>query len=105
MNVEQVENLINKIEMQLKNDGLWGDKRPSEEYFESSAPFFMDKMEFHEWLQFVLIEKFRDMISKKQILPKKMCLYPYAIEVYKDEKFKKKELIKLIYQLDKLFEN
>ena len=34
-----------------------------------------------------------------------MCLYPYAIEVYKEEKFKRKELIKVIYQLDKYFEN
>jgi uncharacterized protein YqcC (DUF446 family) len=105
MNVEKVEDLINQMEIHLKNYGLWSNKRPSNKAFRSTAPFFMDTMEFHEWLQFVLIERFREIIAKNGQLPQKMCLYPYAIEVYKEEKFKRKELIKVIYQLDKYFEN
>lgn len=61
--------LLSQLESQLTTAGLWSDKPPSPESFESTVPFFADKMTFPEWLQWVFVEKIRALMLAGQPLP------------------------------------
>lgn len=103
MNTNELKNILTEIEEQLRKHNLWEEKRPHDKAFESNAPFFLDTMSFNQWLQFVLIERFRVMIANNENLPAKLAIFPYAYEIYKDERHEKMELLKVIYRLDKFF--
>ena len=68
-NTEKVSNTLERIEKELDMLGLWKIQRPNISKFDSETPFCMDSMNFHEWLQFVLIERFREMIKTYGSLP------------------------------------
>lgn len=99
----ELEIILAEIEYELRSLELWQEKRPPEQAFRSDEPFFMNTMEFHEWLQFVLIERLRAMIENNDELPNKVALFPYAFEVYKYDKSTKMKLLKLIYKFDSIF--
>lgn len=109
MNIKEIKNknvkeILTEIEEELRHLSKWSSVRPEGSAFCSTSPFFMDTMEFHEWLQFVLIARFREMIENGQELPAKMSIFPYAYEVYKEERTSHINLLKLIHKLDKIFE-
>lgn len=104
MKKQQLKVILAEIEQELRNLNLWNTKRPNEKAFRSKSPFFLDTMEFHQWLQYVLIERFNEIIESDQELPKKCAIFAYAFEVYKDSKAEKMKLLKVIHKFDKVFE-
>jgi uncharacterized protein YqcC (DUF446 family) len=102
-NKEEIKCILAEIENELRSLELWKDKLPNVKAFQSNEPFFMDTMEFHEWLQFVLIERFRSIINERKDLPENVAIFPYAFEIYKNEKSSKMKLLKHIYALDNFF--
>lgn len=95
---------LDNIEKELKSLEYWADEAPDQEAFNSTSPFFMDTMELHEWLQFVLIFRFRDMIFRGCAIPTRLSVFPYAYEFYREDLGKHKALLKAIYDLDSFFE-
>ncbi|MGN0902385.1 MAG: YqcC family protein [Succinivibrio sp.] len=94
------------IEKALRNLSLWSDgkNRPKSTAFVSTTPFFMDTMDFHQWLEFVLIPRFRQMLQNHDPLPSKVNIHPYAQEIYRGRWQEYKELIQKLIEFDKLFE-
>lgn len=64
---------LDRLEQQLKLLSLWGGehKRPDVEALNSNTPFCMDTLEFHQWLEYVFLERFRQMLSASSLCLRK----------------------------------
>lgn len=95
---------LDRLEAELKALDLWGGerKRPDPEALSSNSPFCMDTLEFHEWLEYIMIERFRQLIAMQAPLPPKMLVHTYAQEHYRGEWSKYRNLIGLLQKLDRL---
>ncbi len=92
------------LEQVLRQMELWGGEqnRPSEKALNSQSPFCLDTIEFHEWLEYVLIDKLTMMLESEATLPEKMLVHTYAQEKYRGQWTKYRELIGALHKLDAL---
>lgn len=92
------------LEQELRQMDLWGgkQKRPSEKSLNSQSPFCLDTIEFHEWLEYVLIDKLTMMLDSGAPLPEKMLVHTYAQEKYRGQWTKYRNLIGALHKLDAL---
>lgn len=97
--------ILDDIEQELRQLGLWGGSgaRPHYSAFESEIPFFLDTMDFHQWLEYVLIHNLRQMIASDKRLPETMLIHTVAEELYKDNLELYKNLIDHLFRLDSHF--
>lgn len=95
---------LNKLEQELKDLNLWGGDalRPSDKDLSSTSPFCLDTIEFHQWLEYVLIARLRAMIEADMALPQAMMVYTYAQEKYRGQWSNYRNLIGILQELDKL---
>ncbi len=95
--------LLEELEAELRRLKLWSGPqgRPCTDAFLSTMPFFMDTMEFHEWLQYVLLPGLKGMFENGN-LPRSMKIRPAAEEFYRGQWNEKRELIRLLGALDAL---
>ncbi len=96
----EINRLLNDLEMTLRALQLWQDERPSEEALASTQPFAIDTLEFHQWLQFILLERLNMMIAMGHPLPTSVSIYPMATEVYKEDLISMSALLDAIARLD-----
>lgn len=98
-NLQNIENALKELELwALDEQG-----RPSEDAFLSSIPFCLDTMEFHQWLQFVLLPKMRELLQTPENLPKKMAIHAAAEEYYRGKWREMRSLLHALRKLDALF--
>ena len=64
---------------------------------------FLDTMELHEWLRYVLIKKLRDLMAASGKLPEKAEIFPYAYEFYHEDRSRYLGLLRSIHRLDSFF--
>ena len=102
--VHAIKEQLDAIEQELRSLELWGgeDKRPSDSDLNSQTPFCLDTIEFHEWLEYVLIERFRIMIAAGAPLPAAMTVHTYAQEQYRGQWGVYRSLIGALQTLDNL---
>ncbi|MFC3914884.1 YqcC family protein [Pseudaeromonas sharmana] len=93
---------LEQIALQLKLCDLWQSTSPPASALQSRLPFCVDTLEFHAWLQFVLLERMHDLVRQRQPLPRQMALYPMATEVYKTRVAEYADLLEALAQLDEL---
>ena len=96
----RVTHILEQLELELKQRSLWQVASPSAEAMASTLPFCMDTLDFHQWLQFVLIVRLRQMMLLQMALPTQSALYPMATEVYKQELGYYSTLIEILAELD-----
>lgn len=96
----RVEQLLQALELELKRLGLWQQEPPSAQALASTLPFCIDTLEFHQWLQFILIARLRQMLVLAMELPGQSALHAMASEVYKEEMMSMQQLVTLLAQLD-----
>ena len=96
----RVEQLLQALEQELKQLGLWQQEPPSAQALASTLPFCIDTLEFHQWLQFILIDRLRQMLVLAMTLPVQSALHPMASEVYKEEMLRMQQLVTLLAELD-----
>ena len=96
----RVEQLLQALELELKRLGLWQQEPPSAQALASTLPFCIDTLEFHQWLQFILIARLRHMLVLAMELPGQSALHAMASEVYKEEMIRMQTLVTLLAQLD-----
>lgn len=99
---ELVLSKIQDLEKELRFLELWGgvEKMPEEERLNSTAPFGVGVIEFHEWLEYVLIFKLRAMIENEMPLPEKISTHIFAQVNYREEQEKFNKLINILRELD-----
>ncbi len=100
---EEILAILDELEQQLAKLALWGgaEGRPCEESFVSQTPFCLDAMEFHQWLEYVLIARLRQMIKEGAlVLPFNLVCHTLAEELYKEDQERYQELIAILKKLD-----
>lgn len=97
---QPVISILDELKTVLQELALWQSQPPSAEALASTQPFALDTLEFHEWLQFILIERLQTMISLSQPLPTAVSIFPMAEEVYKEELERFAPLLDVIARLD-----
>lgn len=96
---------LNSIQKELEALGLWSDGKnaPDKSAYKSTTPFYLDTMEFHQWLEFVLIPRMNQLLLQYGNLPENVNIHPYAQEIYRGKWQEYKELITKLREFDKLF--
>ena len=95
--------MLDDIEAELRLIGYWSGQPPDEHAFASSMPFFADRMRFEEWLQWVLVARFRALIDSALPLPERCQIAPMAEEALKLADQDISRLLALLHELDALF--
>lgn len=95
---------LEDLELQLKDMNLWGGetKRPDDKDLNSNTPFCLDTLEFHQWLEYVLIARLKSMIASGAALPESMMVHTYAQEKYRGQWSTYRSLIGVLKELDDL---
>ena len=100
----EAKNLLVAIKRELQCLGLWQGVLPEPEKLNYKEPFGIDTMEFHEWLEFILIGKMSAMIDAGADLSSlKLAIAPMAEIVYAEDHLNKRKLISLLADLDNYF--
>lgn len=94
--------LLDRIERELNSLGLWQSHQPPVQALESQQPFATDTLEFHQWLQFVLIPRMWALIDGQQPLPSSIAVSPMAAHTFRNELEQHEQLIELIREFDVL---
>lgn len=100
--VAQVADSLLRIEMELRQLDLWQAERPDPEAFQSTQPFCIDTLEFHQWLQFVFVERMIVIIEQGQPLPRMSGIAPMAEEHFRVRPESGKSLIRELEEIDRL---
>jgi uncharacterized protein YqcC (DUF446 family) len=66
---ERLTQKIDQIEQELRRMDWWSETALPEEAFQSSTAFFADTMTYHQWVQFVFMERVRHVIEHRGNLP------------------------------------
>lgn len=94
--------ILLRLEAELRRLGLWQQKPPSAEALASELPFCCDTLDFHQWLQFVLIERMKTLIEAGQPLPTQSGIAPLAEEWFAGTDTDSRQLIGLLEEFDNL---
>ncbi|ELI5736964.1 YqcC family protein [Vibrio fluvialis] len=81
--------LLQQLEDELRQSGVWQTAAPAEHALQSTQPFALDTLEPHEWLQWIFLPRMQQMIEQQMIeqqmtLPSGFLLSPYFEEVWKE---------------------
>lgn len=97
--------MLDDIEAELRLIGYWSGQPPEEQAFASSMPFFADRMGFEEWLQWVMVARFRALLDGALPLPERCQIAPMAEEALQLADQDLSRLLALLRELDALFSN
>lgn len=92
--------LLADVESELKNVNHWSDRRPMDEAFQSEQPFFVDTMDFPQWLQYVFLERIRSLVDGKLTLPDSCGVAPMAEEYFRSLPINANQLILTLKNID-----
>ena len=65
----RVAELTDRIEAEMKRIGFWCTVPPTPEQMSFKRAFAMDTMAYHQWVQFVLIPRVRDIVASRGAFP------------------------------------
>lgn len=99
----QLKQLLDDMQSELQALGLWEGQPPAPEAFESATPFFADRMDFSQWLQWVFIARFRALLAEQHPLPAQCDVAPMAEEALKELPQDTNTLVTLIAEFDDHF--
>ncbi|MDX3774497.1 YqcC family protein [Chromatiaceae bacterium AAb-1] len=101
MSQHTIHNILNNIESELRQLRLWSATAPDAAAFNSTIPFCYDTMALEQWLQFILLPRFRAMLDAGVALPVKISILPVAEEAFKAHGVLAYPLLQHIALLDK----
>jgi uncharacterized protein YqcC (DUF446 family) len=68
-----------RIERELRGLGAWQSTPLPDAAYDSQQAFFADTMTFYQWIQFVLLERVREIAEKRGAFPRGSCVGVYAV--------------------------
>jgi uncharacterized protein YqcC (DUF446 family) len=74
--------LLRMLEREMRSQGRWETRRPSDQALRSTEPFAVDTLEFDQWLQWIFIPKLHELLVMQLPLPGDCAVGPMAEEVY-----------------------
>lgn len=95
--------LLDGIEQALRDLGVWSAQPPDAHAFASTMPFFADRMPFEQWLQWVLVARFRALLEGNLPLPANCQIAPMAEQSLTHITQDLSELMALLNALDAQF--
>ncbi len=95
--------LLGDLQTAMKSCGIWSAEVPSLEALSSTQPFCVDTLSFELWLQFVMMARFKEIVSHTLPLPKQCDITSMAEEAFKGRSLSR--VIVLISAIDKLINN
>ena len=99
---QNLNQLLREIEQELQEIDLWTGQQPDDCAMHSTAPFCHDSMSFENWIQWIMIPAFDEILIKGGKLPGYCEISPLAELAFIDISEKADQLIALIKQLDEL---
>ena len=93
--------LADLLEAELKRLGRWSLERPSPGTFENMGAFGTNTMSFEQWMQFVLLERIREIIGARGTFPSGAQLSVHAVREF-DGDFDAERLIAILRKIDLL---
>lgn len=97
-----IQSYLAQLESLLKQHKLWQSAPLDAQAYSSTVPFCHDTMAFEQWLQFVLIEKMRALVTNQQPLPSNFSIAPMG-ELMLENKSGGTEVTALLKKLDTAF--
>jgi len=82
---QQLSDLLEQLNALLKDRGYWQDEAPSQQQLASVQPFAIDTLTFPQWLQFIFLVRFKQMLKQPSTLPSTLCIAPMAAQVLPNE--------------------
>lgn len=82
----QLADLLLTLEMHMRQSGVWDMPVPSKKDLASQAPFGIDTLGFDQWLRFVMIDKYKNIIEQQGSLPASSNIFPMAEMFFKEQK-------------------
>ena len=101
---EQLADIILELEAVLREYALWETLPPPPEALSSQQPFCFDTLRFTQWLQFVFVERLKDIIESSGALPTRSGIVPIAEENFKGVSYDARRIIRVLAQFDSLIE-
>ncbi|WP_227519860.1 YqcC family protein [Mangrovitalea sediminis] len=98
----QVADLMLRLEAEMRRLSLWEAERPSPEALASTEPFCIDTLTFPQWLQFIFLERLKDIVEAGAPLPQRSEIHPLAVEYFKQEPVSSGGIVKLVWEFDQL---
>ncbi len=68
-----------RIERELRSLGAWQSEALPDAAFDSQQAFFANTMTFYQWLQFVLLERVRQIVEQRGAFPEGSSVGAYAV--------------------------
>lgn len=96
--------ILEQLEVELKAAQLWQAQPPSLQALQSTAPFASDTLDFHQWLQFILIPTLNQLVEQRAALPNAIAISPMAIEVWRGQLREHRQIILQLKALDELLD-
>lgn len=88
------------IECELRTQGWWAERPPSDEAMASREPFCVDSMPFEQWLQWIFLPRMKVILEQGAPLPSVSGIQPMAEQVYGVGNAQTRMLIKLLGEFD-----
>ncbi len=102
---QNLNQLLREIEQELQEIDLWSEQQPDDCAMHSTVPFCYDTMPFENWVQWIMIPTFDEILSKDGALPGYCEISPMAELAFAEITEKADQLIGLIQQLDELIKS
>lgn len=100
--IGQVADSLLRIEIELRQLGLWDEEPPSPEALQSTQPFCIDTLEFTQWIQFVFVERMKVIIENDHPLPAVSGIAPMAEEHFRGRPESGEGLVRELEEIDRL---
>ena len=97
---DQLSGLLSQIKAEMQAKKLWQATPPSAEAMASQQPFCVDTLTFCEWVQWIMLPRFEQMLAAGMPLPSNSDIYSMAEEALKLEPVETSRLAKLFLDLD-----
>jgi len=93
-----------RIEQELRAVNAWTSEPPPDSAFESETAFFADTMTFYQWLQFVLLQRVREIVAERGHFPRESSVGAYAVREF-DGSDRDGALIQALSEFDDFIEH
>ena len=99
--LHDIADLLLAIEAEMRRIELWDQEPPSPQALASTMPFCYDTLQFHQWIQWILLARLRQLIEQGMPLPGNSEIFPLAEHSFAELPHETDRLLQLIADLDR----